>query len=563
MKHSVLALSGAALALGAGQARAQSLSDAINQALAPATVTVQTSFLPATLDVNCGALAGSTRFRDEYQFLDNDPLPDEVSIRNGETLSTTVLPTPVNVADGVGQTFPVQQSTFPTLDPAAAQALSEGELIALFQLHGVQRIEITRTAAGAFGPGLSGFCQTAFFRTNSNGNSGGAGSFAGGSSSASGRSVSSLSSAREQTSKDKKRKKKKRDRNSSYDDGYIRLASNEEGLGVVADAAGVGPFGVATFVDFRGGYTDIDRDATALESGFDGRALWGQGSLSAEFSPYFALSGSLSYSRARGEFDASNASGGANEFRERNLTGGLFAIFAAPLRDDLTLDIAVGGFYGAGSGDIERTFSANRTTAYRVDVFADPMNPGAGVDTIDLLRTSAIADDLLGEFDTRNYGFSAAASVSVPVGDFTVTPGVEFTWFSFRQDGYDESVSDAFNNGLALSYSEFKDRWTETRLGGAVSRDFGGLRLEGYGDLVLTGGAETPVRTATFVEDLRPDPYVLTYRVDNLDKAFGVFGLVAAIGVGEGIEAFIGGETNVAHDYLTTRTIFAGVRFRP
>jgi hypothetical protein len=144
-----------------------------------------------------------------------------------------------------------------------------------------------------------------------------------------------------------------------------------------------------------------------------------------------------------------------------------------------------------------------------------------------------------------------------------VTPGVEFTWFSFRQDGYDESVSDAFNNGLALSYSEFKDRWTETRLGGAVSRDFGGLRLEGYGDLVLTGGAETPVRTATFVEDLRPDPYVLTYRVDNLDKAFGVFGLVAAIGVGEGIEAFIGGETNVAHDYLTTRTIFAGVRFRP
>ena len=563
MKLSVLALSSAALALAAADARAQSLSDAINAALAPTTVTVPTSFLPATLDVNCGALAGTTRFRDEYQFLDNDPLPDEVSIRNGETLSTTVLPTPVNVADGVGQTFPVQQSTFPTLDPAAAQALSEAELIALFQLHGVQRIEITRTAAGAFGPGLSGFCQTAFFRTNSNGNSGGAGSFAGGSSSASGRSVSSLSSAREQTTKDKKRKKKKRDRNSSYDDGYIRLASNEEGLGVVADAAGVGPFGVATFIDLRGGYTDIDRDATALESGFDGRALWGQGLLTAEVSENFALAGSLSYSRARGEFDASNASGGANEFRERNLTGGLFAIFAAPLGDDLTLDFAVGGFYGAGSGDIERTFSANRTTTYRVDVFIDPMNPGAGVDTIDLVRTSPISDDLLGEFDTRNYGFSAAASVALPVGDFTLTPGVEFTWFSFRQDGYDESVSDAFNNGLALSYSEFKDRWTETRLGGALSRDFGGVRLEGYGDLVLTGGAETPVRTATFVEDLRPDPYVLTYRVDDLDRAFGVFGLVAAVGVGDGVEAFIGGETNVAHEYLTTRSIFAGVRFRP
>jgi hypothetical protein len=560
MLRSALALSCALSALAFSDARAQSLSDAINQALAPIPNPITGVTVPAT--VNCGPLAGSARFRDVYQFFDNDPLADTVDVTNGETGTTTTVVTPLNVADGVRNDFPVQQSTFPSLDPAVAQALTEAELIALFQANGVQRIEIIRTPSGAFGPGLAGFCQSALFRTNSNGNSGGAGGFAGGSSSASGRSVSSLSSARDQSKKERKRKKKS-DRNASNDDGYIRLASNEQGLGVVADAAGVGPLGVETFVDFRGGYTDIDRDTTALEGGFEGRALWGLGAITAELGEYFAIAGSISYSRARGDFDQATASGGANRFRERNVTGGLFALGSLPLGDDLSLDLAAGGFYGSGSGDIERSFSVSRTTNYRIDVFADPANPGAGDVTIDLLRTSLISDDLLGDFDTRNYGFSAAASVSLPFHGFVVTPGVEFTWFSFRQDAYDESVSDAFNNGLALAYSEFKDRWTETRLGGAISRSFGGVRIEGYGDLVLTGGAETPTRTATFVEDLRADPYVLSYRIDDLDKAFGVLGLVAAFRVGEGVEAFVGGETNLAHDYLTIRSIFAGVRFTP
>ncbi len=560
MHRSALALSCALSALAFSNAGAQSLSDAINQALAPIPNPIAGVAAPAS--VNCGPLAGTTRFRDVYQFFDNDPLPDTVDVTNGETGVTTTADAPVDVADGAGNIFPVRQSTFPSLDPALAQALTEAELVGLFQSNGVQRIEIIRTPSGAFGPGLAGFCQSVLFRTNSNGNSGGAGGFAGGSSSASGRSVSSLSSARDQSKREKKRKKKS-DRAASREGGHIRLASNEQGLGVIADAAGVGPLGAETFVDFRGGYTDIDRDTTALEGGFDGRALWGQGAITAELADNFALSGSVSYSRARGDFDQSNASGGANGFRERNVTGGLFALFSYPISHDLSLDLAAGGFFGSGAGDIERTFSVARDTTYRVDVFADPANPAAGDVTVDLLRTSFIADDLSGDFDTRNYGFSAAASVSLPVGAFTVTPGVEFTWFSFRQDNYDESVSDAFNNGLALSYSEFNDRWTETRLGGAVSREFSGVRLEGYGDLVLTGGAQTPVRTATFVEDLRPDPYVLTYRVDDLDKAFGVFGLVAAFSVGEGVEAFVGGEANVAHDYLTTRTIFAGVRFKP
>ncbi|MDZ7628855.1 MAG: autotransporter outer membrane beta-barrel domain-containing protein [Parvularculaceae bacterium] len=560
MMRPAAAFSCAFMAFAASEARAQSLSDAINEALAPIPNPISGVTVPAS--VNCGPLAGTTRFRDVYQFFDNDPLADTVDITNGQTGLTTTVDAPVNVDDGVGNVFPVRQSTFPSLDPAIAQALTEAELISLFQANGVQRIEVIRTPAGAFGPGLAGFCQSALFRTNSNGNSGGAGGFAGGSSSASGRSVSSLSSARDQSKKEKKRKKKS-DRNASSGDGRIRLASNDQGLGVVADAAGVGPLGIDTFVDFRGGYTDIDRDTTALEGGFEGRALWGQGAITAELAENIAVSGSISYSRARGDFDQLNASGGANRFRERNVTGGLFVLASYPLSNELSLDLAAGGFFGSGSGDIERTFSVARDTSYRVDVFVDPANPGAGVDTIDLLRTSLISDDLFGDFDTRNYGFSAAASVSLPLGGFVVTPGVEFTWFSFRQDAYDESVSDSFSNGLALSYSEFTDRWTETRLGGVISRSFGRVRLEGYGDLVLTGGAATPTRTASFVEDLRADPYVLTYQIDDLDKAFGVFGLVAAFSVSEGIEAFVGGETNVAHDYLRTRSVFAGIRFTP
>jgi hypothetical protein len=560
MTKSLLALSCAGVALAFGRADAQSLSDAINQALAAAPNPAAGGLnQPDTL--GCAALgAGVNRVTDIWQWNDEfSSSPDTVDVTDGDTNTTSNLPAPVEASDGSGRFFNVRGSTPITLDPAVAAAMSEEEFFTFFRQTGVQRVVINRFAFGSFGAGLSGLCGAVVdARTNSNGNSAGAGGFAGGSSSASGRSVSSLSSAREQSAKEKKRKKKKNARNSSYDDGYIRLASNQEGLGVVGDAAGVGPFGVETFVDFRGGYTDIDRDATALESGFDGRALWGQGSLTAELADNLALAGSISYSAARGDFDTAGQSGGANGFRESNITGGIFALAAFPLGPDLMLDVAVGGFYGVGDGDIERNFSTTRQVTYSAEVTG-----GAPGVPVPFIRQQLLSDDLAGEFDTRNYGFSAAASVSLPFHGFIVTPGVEFTWYSFRQDDYQESVTDAFNNGLALSYSEFKDRWTETRLGGAVSRDVGGLRLEGYGDLVLTGGAATPIRTATFVEDLRPDPYVLSYRVDDLDKAFGVFGLVAAVGIGDGVEAFVGGETNLAHDYLTTRTVFAGIRFRP
>ncbi len=559
MRKSLLALSGAALALAA-EAQAQSLSDAINQALAPIANPAAGGLNEPDI-LNCAALgAGVARVTDIWQWNDTfSTNPNTVDVTNGDTNTSSNFPSPVDAPDGTGRFFEVRGSSPVTLDPAVAAAMTDAEFFAFFRQTGVQRVVINRFASGAFGDGLVGLCGTVVdARTNSNGNSAGAGGFAGGSSSASGRSVSSLSSARDQSSKEKKRKKKKRDRNSSYDDGYLRLASADGGVGLVADAAGVGPLGIATFIDLRGGYTDIDRDETALESGFEGRAIWGQGGVTAEVSDAFAVAGAFSYTDAKGDFEAAAASAGANRFREKNYTGSLFLLASIPLVESLSLDLAAGGFYGAGDGEIERSFSTTRQVTYAAEVIG-----GAPGVPVDFVRQQLISDDLLGEFDTRNYGFSAAASVSVPVGAFTVTPGVEFTWFSFRQDDYDEGVSDAFNNGLALSYSEFKDTWTETRLGGAVSRDFGGLRLEGYGDLVLTGGAATPVRTATFVEDLRADPYVLSYRVDNLDKAFGLFGLVAAFGVGDGVEAFVGAETNLAHDYLTTRTIFAGVRFRP
>lgn len=557
MSRPHLALSGAALALASPSVYAQSLSDAINAALAPGDATVVQQFgAPVLATVNCAALGGGAlRYRDSYVGdFDNVP-PQTVQVFNAETgvLTPNVIG-PVPVDDGLGRIFPVGDTSFPDI-PDAQVPQSEAELLTLFQQYQVSFVTVTRFAAGALGPGLGGLCQTISVTTGTNATTSTGGGVAGGASSASGRSVSSLSSAREQSTREKKRKKKKRDRDSGYDDGFIRLASNDQGLGLAADAAGVGPLGVATFVDFRGGYTDIDRDATALESGFDGRALWGQGSLTAEFGENFALAGSLSYSRARGDFDTANPSGVANGFHERNLTGGLFALFALPIDEELTLDIAAGGFYGRGNSEIDRIFSTTRLTAYDINVVSQ---------TPTLLTfATPVSDALSGEFDTRNYGFSAAASVSVPVGDFTLTPGVEFTYFSIRQDNYDETTSDAFNNGLALSYSEFKDRWTETRIGGALSRAFGRMRLEGYGDLVLTGGAATPARTATFVEDLRADPYVLSYRVDDLDNAFGVFGLLAAVSFSAGVEAFVGGETNIAHDYLATRTIFAGVRFRP
>lgn len=556
MRNGALASSVALLALVASPANAQSLSDAINSALAPNTA-----------GDNCAALgAGVSRVTDTWQWIDNSPLPDTIRVTNGDTGSVTITPPPVDVPDGTGRTFVVRRSDPVTLDRAVVDGMSEQQLFDFLRQTGVQFLEVSRFSSGSFGAGIGGLCQTIVrARVNQNGNTGASGGFAGGSSSASGRSVSSLSSAREQSSKQKKRKKKKSGRDSSYEDGLVRLASADGGVGLLADAAGVGPFGVRTFVDLRGGYTDIDRDATALESGFEGRSIWAQGGVTAQMSENFAIAGAFGYSDAKGDFDSAGASGGANGFKEQNYTGSLFLLASLPMGGGLALDLSAGGFYGGGDGEIERTFSTTRQATFEIDVFIDPSNPGGGIvtPTPTFLRQQIISDDLFGAYDTRNYGFSVAASVSFEAGDFVLTPGVEFTHFTFKQGDYEEQVADAFNNGLALSYSKFKDKWTETRIGGALSRDFGSMRFEGYGDLVLTGGAATSTRTATFVEDLRANPYVLSYQVDALDKTFGVFGLVAAADIGEGVEAFIGGETNIGHDYLTTRTIFGGVRFTP
>lgn len=554
MKRSFAATVGvAAASLVATHAQGQSLSDAINGAL----------------DNNCLALGGAApRYTDTYQY---DQLTDTIDFSSTDpSVAPATISPPLDVPDGVGRTFVVRASTVSLLDPVAAAALTEAELAALFQQTGVERLVISRFESGLFGPGLSGLCQSIVeARTNTNGNTAGSGGFAGGSSSASGRSVSSLSSARDQSADNKKRKRKRkqRDRNSSYGDGYVRLASAEGGIGIAADAAGVAPFGVRTVLDFRGGYTDLQRDATALESGFDGRALWGRGAATAELSQSFAVAGAFSYQKSRGEFDGSSASGGANEFRDETYNGGVYLLWSLPLhsrlQEAMTLDLSVGGFYGGGSGSIERTFQTTRQATYLVDV-TDPINV---VDTLQLSRQTLISDDILGEYDTRNYGFSAAASISFDLAEFTLTPGVEYTRLSFRQDDYQEATTDAFNNGLALEFSEFKDHWSETRIGAALSRSFAvgahRLRLEAFGDLVITGGASTPARSASFVDDLRAQPYVLSYQVDDLDQAFGRFGLVGAAELTDGIELFVGGETNVAHDYLRARTIFAGVRFTP
>jgi hypothetical protein len=547
---------GFGLSVFAAPAQAQSLSDALNAALAN----------------NCAALIGSTpRIQDLYLFDDGSVPPTvayyaDVNPANGlppSTPPTATFPAPRAVTDGFGRVFEVRRTTLDDQQLADILAADETALTNLFLQNGVERLLISRFQPGAFGPGLSGICQTISLSNLGNGNSSSSGGVSGGSSSASGRSVSSLSSARDQSAENKKRKKKRKEGRSSTDDGYIRLASADGGLGLIGDAAGEGPFGVETMIDLRGGWSKLKRDQTSLENGFDGRSLWGQLAVTAELSDALSVAGSFGYTASRGEFNGVNSAGEANLFKEKSYTGGLYLLNSTPIPGEGELNLAVGAFYGGGDGSVERTFATTRTSNYFIDI----IQPGGGVNTLPFVRTGPVSDDLLGEYNTRNYGFSAAASVSAPLGAFTLTPGVEFTYFNFRQSDYDEEARDAFNNGLALVYSDFKDEWTETRIGAALSRGFClfGRRVtwEAYGDLVLTGGADTPTRTARFAEDLRVAPYVLSYEVDDLDKAFGRFGLAGALALKDDLEVFIGGETTAGHDYLTVRTVFAGIRFTP
>jgi hypothetical protein len=524
-------------------ASAQSLGDAVNAAL-----------------VNeCSALGGATaRYTDTWQY---DGPTNTIAFTSTDPSRTAATLTPtIVVPDGVGRNFPVRASTVSLLDPAVANALTEPQLAALFEQTGVQRLVIRRFADGAFSTALSGLCNAIVeARTNLNGNTAGSGGFAGGASTASGRSVGSLSSAREQSSEEKKRKKKKKERQRTGDAPLIRLASADGGLGLASDASGALPFGVEASLDLRGGYVDLDRKATALEGAFDGRALWGRAAASVDLAPSLALVGSAAINRARGTYEGVSASGDANRFHDRSVTGAFYAIWSAPV-GGATLDLSAGAFFGGGSGDVERTASITRQARYLVDV----TDPVMVVDTLALDRTTLIADDLFGAFKTRQHGVSVAASLAFDLGGGrTIAPGVEHTRYNFRQKAYDERATDAFDNGFALSFSEFRDKWSETRLGGVLAQELSsGVRFEAYGDLVLVGGAETPQREALFAGDLRATPYLLSYRVDDLDKAYGRIGAAAAAPIGEAMEAFVGVETTLSHDYLRQRAVYAGLRFR-
>jgi hypothetical protein len=536
---------GSAAACIAPAALAQSLNDAVN----------------AALSNNCSALVGSTpRFTDTWRA---DSVLDVVDITNGQTgVTTQDVPAPVTVVDGSGRTFIVRRSNPSNLDPAVAPTLTEAQILQIFQTSGVQFLQLSRFPAGNFGPGLSGLCQNVLARTNTNGNSTTANGVSGGSSTASGRSVSSLSSARDQSDDRKKRKKRKKSDQRNSDSRRILLASAEDGLGVYADAAGAGPFGVETFIDLRGGYANIDRDTTALEGGFDGDAAFVTGSVAGEFSDAFGLAGSVGWRRTSGEFNANNPGGGANEFSERMLTGALYGLASIPIGGGLALDLSAGGFYGRGKGEIQRSFTSTRASTFRLDVHL-PGNPGAFGGTITVDTLTPVTDALDGDYKSHLYGFSGAASITFDAGGFSITPGVEFTRYKTRQSDYSETVTDARNDGLALRFDAFEDTWSETRLGGAIERRFGRLGLEVYGDLVLTGGAATPRRTATFVDDLRTSPFVIGYDVDDLDKTYGRFGLVAAYGVTDTMDVYVGAETLAGHDYLQSRALFVGFRLRP
>ena len=295
----------------------------------------------------------------------------------------------------------------------------------------------------------------------------------------------------------------------------------------------------------------VERDTTALEAGFDGRSLFGRGAMIATHDSGFAIGVGANVEDFNGDFTADplpidGRTFGITVFGGKASTVGAWNIYTG----------LAGSFAWA-----EQAYSRNYVQTATFDFNLQFQDENGDFPDREVLVDETTVATLSGEIERDLASGTAMLIASRLFGQVQVSPRASVAYLSSDTDEYSETGT-GFDNAFALRYAAWDDEWVETRLGLGIATGFtagtGVVIVEAGGDWVHTFDAQTPTRSAFFVEDLRSTPTELRFDIDNLDTNFAEFDATVSYTKGR-VRPYIGGYARVAHDYLTVYGGLAGI----
>lgn len=311
--------------------------------------------------------------------------------------------------------------------------------------------------------------------------------------------------------------------------------------------------------DASAGILNVDRSETALE-----------GSFSAE-SVVANLGGAVVFAGPFQSDDQALLGLGVNFERTKSDRADGLAINTSSFESDaVTISAFIGWTSEAlGSPDSPATVSTMFSVAYgtgdqsygrRFNFYRDraTISPGSAPDASNTLE---------GDVDQTFTSVSAQASYTKAYGAVSLQPRISATFVRFETEGHKESVrAGEQDNGFALEYAPVEDEWAEVRVGGTVA--YTGQLSEralwqvALGvDSVFVLDAETPDRTAFFVQDLRQAGRVpIIYSVDNLDDQYYDMTVSVSGSFENGLQPSMSFFTRQGHEYIEAHGVLVGLR---
>ncbi len=314
--------------------------------------------------------------------------------------------------------------------------------------------------------------------------------------------------------------------------------------------------------DVSGGAVNIDRRETPLEGAFTADSLSINASAGVIFhggdinGSSLLIGAGISHEETETEGEAPRAtSGGTSSLTSSADTEAqsasafiswTSAAFAQEPGKDSRFAVTLSYTNGTAEQDYQRDF-------------ATTFLPDASMENQVIAET--FRDSVEHEFES----ISLHASMTRVTGNWTLTPHIAANHVTFSTNPHAEETS-AGLGALALDYQGVDDEWTELRAGFAlgyrseIDRTSAAIRWSVGVDAIFVEDAETPERTAFFLQDQRAQRAPIVYQVDDLDSEYFDLNFGVALETGTAFEPYATVFTRTGHEFLDMNGAVIGLR---
>lgn len=327
------------------------------------------------------------------------------------------------------------------------------------------------------------------------------------------------------------------------DPGNGLLLASADPIQVVDQGSGMSasfPNGLGIFLN--GSYNFGNRDATALESGFD--------------------------------FDDYSLTGGVDYFVLDNLVVGIAGGYA---HTDIEIDSGGGDVDGDGYNvalyslwNPMDQLGISAYVSYGMVDYSSQRNLNFSDGDLSATPTP-IQNQLSSDTDADQFEATGNVYYDFTQGPWTFGPTLQLSFVRFDIDGFTENGGSGAGQGLGLTFDDQEAESLQTALGGAVSHaigaDFGVVLLQARAEWVHEYLDDSRIVTGRFANAISPvnPPLVgssssFSLKTDDPDRDRFRVGAGASAVLQGGISAFADFETVLGHEDVESYTATAGVR---